>query len=294
MADILSSGKRRIPSFPFPEEAVNALAKIVEYASWRNLPRGDYPPVPGGRIDQVASVISAALADGREWLNLDEIQRMLAAYGINISEFVQCTSPEDAAGAALKFGGKVALKIVSPEVIHKSDVGGVKTNLDAAEVEEAAASMKDGIEATGNKVSGFLIQPMAGQGTEMFVGVTNDGTFGPVVACGYGGTAVEIFKDISVRLPPISDADASAMITSLKSYPLMAGFRMGKKKDITALRTLIVRISSLVRDIPEISEMDLNPVIVHDEGSGLSIVDARIRIQKMEKYGILGMMKIGN
>jgi acetyl coenzyme A synthetase (ADP forming)-like protein len=291
VTDILSSDKRRIPSFHFPEEAVNALAKVNEYATWRNSPKGTYPPVPGGKIDQVASVISSALAKGREWLNLEEIRRLLSSYGIEISEFAECKTPSEAAQAASKFGGRVVLKIISPDVIHKSDVGGVKVNLDIGEVETEAALMKSEVESKGKRVAGFLIQPMAEQGTEMFVGVTNDGTFGPVVACGYGGTSVELFKDISVRLPPISDADASAMIRSLKSYPLLTGFRGSTKKDVSALSDLIIRIGSLVRDVPEIFEMDLNPVIVHEEGNGLSIVDARIRIQKVERYGIFGMRR---
>ncbi len=291
VADILSSDRRRIPSFHFPEEAVNALAKVNEYAIWKKSPKGNYPPVPGGKIDQVASVISSALAAGREWLNLDEIRRLLSSYNIEISEYAECKTPLEAAQAANKFGGRVALKIISPEVIHKSDVGGVRVNLEASVVAQEAEIMKSEIESKGKKTAGFLIQPMAAEGTEMFVGVTNDGTFGPVVACGYGGTSVELFKDISIRLPPISDSDAFSMISSLKSYPLLTGFRGNTKKDVSAFNDLIVRIGSLVRDVPEIFEMDMNPVIVHDEGKGLSIVDTRIRIQKVERYGIFGVKR---
>lgn len=278
--DILVSDKRRIPSFHFPEEAVNALAKVVKYASWLKKPEGHYPPVPGGRIDQAAATVSEALADGREWLNNGEIRSLLSAYGVTISDYAECRQPSECAEAAARFGGKVALKIISPDVVHKTDAGGVKLNLAADQVEAEAVKMKAVMEAEGKRVEGFLVQPMAAQGVEMFVGVTTDGTFGPVVACGYGGVSVELFKDVAIRLPPISREDAREMITCLKSYPLLNGFRGAPVRDADTLADIVVRIGALVRDIPEILEMDLNPVIVHDKGNGCTIVDARIRVQK--------------
>jgi len=137
------------------------------------------------------------------------------------------------------------------------------------------------LEAAGLKVSGFIIQPEVPTGIEMFVGVTHDLVFGPIVVCGAGGVLVELLKDVTVRITPLTDQDAKEMIRSLKTFPLLGGYRGGPRYDVVALEQVILRVGAMVEDIHEIGELDLNPVMVLPEGQGVSLVDARIRITEI-------------
>jgi acyl-CoA synthetase (NDP forming) len=179
----------------------------------------------------------------------------------------------------LKLGGRVVLKAVAPELIHKTEAGAVRLDLAGAEITESAAQeMLKRLEAAGVQEASFIIQPMVPSGTEMLVGITHDPVFGPIVVCGAGGTMVELLKDVTVRITPLTDQDACDMIRSLKTYPLLKGYRGGPRYDVTALEQLILRVGALVDDIHEIGELDLNPVIVLPEGQGVRLVDVRVRV----------------
>jgi acyl-CoA synthetase (NDP forming) len=177
--------------------------------------------------------------------------------------------------------------------VHKTDAGAVRLNLSGAqEVEAAAQEMRGRVAAAGFQIEGFLVQAMAPPGVEMIVGMTHDATFGPVVACGAGGVLVELLKDVAVRVTPISDRDAHEMVTSLKTYPLLTGYRGGPRADVAALEEVVLRIGRLVEDLPQIVELDLNPVIVQPEGKGIRVVDARVRVGEIPPPLPLGAKRL--
>jgi acyl-CoA synthetase (NDP forming) len=233
--------------------------------------------------DVLASIETAAdedasRSDGR-WLLPDEVATLLGAYGVPMATWRLAAAPEAAGTAAVEIGGRVALKGVAPKLIHKTEARAVVLNLEGAEaVEQAAVEMAARIAAQGTQVEKFFIQQMVPSGgVEMLVGVVHDKLFGPVVACGAGGTAVEVLKDVKVRITPLTDRDAHEMVTTLRTFPLLDGFRGAPKCDVASLEDVLLRIAAMVEQHPEISEMDCNPVIVRPEGA--VIVDARIRIE---------------
>jgi ATP-grasp domain len=172
---------------------------------------------------------------------------------------------------------RAVLKGIADGLVHKTEAGAVMLNLSGeAQVRDAAERMSAGLSARGLKISGFLVQPMLQQGVEMIVGATTDPTFGPVVACGAGGTLVELMKDVSVRITPITPLDASEMLHDLKTFPLLEGYRGAPACDVPALEEVGQRVSALADDIPEVIELDLNPVMVGPEGA--SVVDFRVRL----------------
>lgn len=278
LPEMLKAGKLRIPSFKFPEDAARSLGKALRYAEWRREPKEAFEHKVNSRFAEAASIVAGVMGRGEDWLSLDETIRLLSIYGIEFIRTEFASSPDEAAQKATGFKTRIALKVDSKTVIHKSDVGGVKLGLSPQGVEAAATEMKKNVEGQGHKVDGFVLQGMSDAGLEMFVGVTHDKDFGPIVACGYGGTYVEAIKDISVRITPLTNKDAEGMIRSLKTYTILKGYRGEKPYDTDALRELILSLNSMVEDIPEIMELDLNPVIVHT--SGLTTVDARIRVGK--------------
>ncbi|HEX9235799.1 MAG TPA: acetate--CoA ligase family protein, partial [Actinomycetota bacterium] len=267
----------RIPSYRFPEDAARALARAVQYGTWKARPEGTVPSFAGLRRDEAAGVIARALEDGGGWLGPDRVAELLGCYGLPLAEWQLAGSPAEAGEAARELGGPVALKAVAPGLVHKTEAGAVRLNLpDPAVVVAAAEDMARAVEARGHRVERFLVQRMASQGVEMIVGVVHDPSFGPVIACGAGGTAVELVKDVAVRITPLTDLEAADMIRSLRTLPLLEGYRGAPKADIAALEDLLLRVSALVEDHPGIAEMDLNPVIVMAEGA--VIVDARVRV----------------
>jgi acyl-CoA synthetase (NDP forming) len=269
--DELRGADIRIPSYSFPENAARALARVSTYGEWLAKPSSE-PVFTGIQRDTARGVVDKAMARGGGWLEPDEVWRILSAYGLPVLSHRTVASARDAAAAAREFGSRVAIKGIAPGLVHKTDAGAVKLNVAPEEVLDAAASMASKI---GN-VTGFLVQEMAKPGAEMIVGVAHDRQFGPVVACGAGGVMVELIKDVSVRLTPLSVEDAAAMVRELKTFPLLEGYRGSPPRDVAALEDVILRIGALVDDIPSIAELDLNPVLVHEKGA--TIVDARIRL----------------
>ncbi|MDQ6674598.1 MAG: GNAT family N-acetyltransferase [Chloroflexota bacterium] len=271
-------GGGRVPGYHTPEPAAIALGHVVRYAEWRSRPIEDPPTLTRIDKDEAGSLLAKALHRGAGWLTPDEVRRLLGMYGVSVVDQRLVATAAEAADAAAELGGVVALKAIAPGLLHKSDVGGVRLGLAGPQAVVAAAhDMAAAVhEATGTQPTGFLVQPMAAPGVEMLVGVVNDPQFGPTVACGAGGTLVELLKDISVRLSPVTRSDAASMLRELRSFPLLEGYRGAPGCDADALEDVLLRISALAQDHEQIAEMDCNPVMV--SASGAVVVDARVRV----------------
>ncbi|MEO8745984.1 MAG: GNAT family N-acetyltransferase [Candidatus Dormiibacterota bacterium] len=275
---VIRSGDVAIPHYPFPEEAARALSLAARYGAWRAIPDEPPPGLDGIDRDHAAAVIAAALAAEPGWMSSAAVAELLSCYGIPLVETSIVGSPRDAGRAAKKFGAAVALKAVATGVLHKSDAGGVSLGLKGASaVERAATDMAVAFEKAGHPIQAFQVQPIVAPGVEMIVGVVQDEHFGPVLACGAGGTATELLKDVSVRITPITRGEAGRMLRTLKTFPLLDGYRGAPKADVGALEDVLLRVSALVEAHPEIAEMDLNPLLVHAKGA--VAVDARIRLE---------------
>ena len=222
--------------------------------------------------EQSKEIIDQAKAVGRTYLMEHESKAILESLGITTAKSIVARTEDEAAEVFMTLASPVALKVLSPDVVHKSDAGGVKLNLKDADGVRAA--FRDIVRAfPGKKVEGISVQKMARPGVEVIVGVTNDATFGPMLMFGLGGVFVEVLKDVSFRSIPITESDAQDMIEEIKGYALLKGSR-GYSADIKKLKDLLMRVSDYVMKNPEIAEMDLNPVFLYPDG--YMVVDARI------------------
>ena len=286
----LRSGRTRIPSYAFPETAAIALARAARYREWRERPEPTPARFDALRRDEAAAIVATALARGGGWLTIEEIAELFACYGLPLIEQEIVTTADEAGAVADKIGSAVALKVIAPGVVHKTEAGGVRLGLLGAEqVRAAAHEMAERVAAQGSAPTGFLIQRMAERGVEMLVGVVHDPQFGPVVACGAGGVQVELLRDVSVRLTPLAKEDAAEMIRSLKTYPLLTGFRGAAVCDVAALEDGLLRVSTMIEDIPQIAELDCNPFIVHEHGA--VILDARVRVEAADPRPLIGVRR---
>jgi len=275
--DELKGANVSIPSYQFPEDAARALARSAVYGEWRHRPEGALRDFPNVRPDEAAGIIASVLATGARWLTAEETQQLLSCYGIALASTRFVATPQEAREAAIELAGPVALKALSPSLLHKSDAGGVRLGLTVDEIDGAAREMMRQIARHGYELSGFQVQAMVTDGVEMLVGVVHDRLFGPVLACGAGGTTAELLKDIAVRITPLSDLDADEMVRSLKTFPLLDGYRGAAKADVAALEEVVLRISGMVEGHAEIAELDCNPVMVSQHGA--VVVDARVRLE---------------
>jgi acetyl coenzyme A synthetase (ADP forming)-like protein len=279
--DEINAGPRgAIPCYKFPENIAIALDAANRYGRWRSRPRGATLSLGTAAENAIRAIVDQALAgtDGPMWLPQRELSAVLVAAGIEVVRG-ELTSVEQAPAAAEQVGFPLVAKIVSPDVLHKSDVGGIIMGLrSAAEVEAAVARLKRRMEELGKRLDGILLQREVTQGIEALVGVTTDPTFGPLVVCGLGGVTVELVKDVAFRLHPVTDIDTTEMLAALRSSPLLDGYRGAPAGDRQALGSIIRKISALVELVPEIRELDLNPVKVLPPGRGAVVIDARMRV----------------
>jgi acetyl coenzyme A synthetase (ADP forming)-like protein len=282
----LESGYVRVPSYAFPEQAAIALARVARYGEWRSRSPAPAAHFADVRRDEAAAIVSAALGRGAGWLQPDEVSKLLACYGLPALEQRIALTADEAASVALELGGELALKAIAPGLVHKTEAGAVRLRLAPESVLGAAHAIEERLRSAGITPSGFLVQRMARPGVEMIVGVVHDRQFGPVVACGAGGVRVELLKDVSVRLAPLAEADADAMVHELRTYPLLTGYRGAASSDVPALVQVILRVGAMVDDLPQIAELDLNPVLVHAHGA--TIVDARVRVAPAEPPPLVG------
>ena len=274
----------RIPSFAFPEEAAMALSRAATYGAWRAAPKGVVPDLGGIDSDQVSAILSRGLAEPG-WLPVEEAAAVLAAYGVALVPWRLGASPTEVARAAADLRGPLALKAISPRLLHKSDAGGVALNLTGTRAVELAA--KEMASALGGSSGlGFLVQQMAPPGVELLVGVVHDPLFGPVLACGAGGTTAELLADLEVRLTPVTDVDVRGMLSGLRTYRLLEGYRGNPGADIASVEDVLLRVGAMVDRHPEIVELDLNPVIAGPAGA--LVVDWRMRVAAAPPRRALG------
>jgi acyl-CoA synthetase (NDP forming)/GNAT superfamily N-acetyltransferase len=279
-------GATRVPSYGYPEAAVRALARAVRYGQWRARPHGQAPrfpdiedPAPGAsasRADEARALVRAFLArtPGGGWLPAAERHALLRGYGIPVAP-ITAVHDEDAAAAAFALAsGPVVLKADVPGLVHKSPAGAVLLDLRTEQdVRAGYRQLRGKFQAPQDAVG---VQPMVTGGTEVMIGVADDQMFGPLVLFGLGGVATEVLADHSARLAPLTAGDADALIDSIRSAPLLRGHHGAPAADLAALRDVLMRVSRLADDLPEISELDLNPVIARPDGA--VAVDARIRV----------------
>jgi acetyl coenzyme A synthetase (ADP forming)-like protein len=281
----LGSSGKFVPCYPFPEEAVSALAKAAEYSDWLKRPKGSIPKIRGLKRERAQKLIDSALISSPErplWLSAQGIADLLNCYGIRIAETVVAKTPAEAATTTSRLGFPVAVKLASSTIVHKTDVGGVALGLTSEkEVEKAFTDIKAKLAEMGRQteMEGVTVQRMVTGGIEVIVGVTQDPSFGPIIIFGLGGIYAELIKDVAVRLHPLTDVDARELVGSIKMAKLFEGFRGAPPSDTHSLEDLLLRLSALVEDIPQIAELDLNPVKVMEQGKGYWVVDARIMVR---------------
>jgi len=275
-AAVAESGE--VPVLQYPEDAARALGRVMRHVDWKSRPAGEPATFEDADPDRASALIARALERGGGWLGLAEMTELLACHGVLMPEWRVVSDPVEAGHVAEEFGGRVAIKAEGPQIQHKTDIGAVSVGLEgAAEASWAAVEMDEALARAGVEREGLIVQRMVENGTEMLVGVVSDPVFGPVLACGAGGTQAELLRDVTVRICPLSPSEAAEMVRSLAVYPLLTGFRGAPEADLPALEELILRVSSMVEAHKEITELDLNPVIAGPDGA--VAVDARIRVE---------------
>ncbi|MDD4858745.1 MAG: GNAT family N-acetyltransferase [Dehalococcoidales bacterium] len=281
----LASGKRFVPSFLFPEDAVVALARAAEHGEMVRKPKGVVPQFKGIKRDRAQEIIREVMQRSSKrpiWLSAEEIAELLACYGMRFVQTIIARTPGEAAATAAKIGFPVVIKLHSSTITHKTDVGGVVLDVKTeADVKKAFNDIKAKLAKIGkaDEMEGVTIQRYVTGGVEAIVGVTQNPTFGPLIMFGLGGVYAELFKDVALRLHPLTDLDASELIESIKAVKLFDGFRGAPPADKAALADLLLRLSTMVEDVKEIAELDLNPVKVMPQGEGYWVVDARIMVK---------------
>ena len=278
----LDAGGERIPAYTFPENAARALARIASYAEWRAQPLGLLWGFDDIRVDDARAVCRGALETrGEDWLTDEEMRRVLNAFGLPLAASAVANTADAAAALGAVLGFPVVAKILSHRVQHKTEIGGVRLNLqNAAAVRGAFDDLVARARDAGvlDALDGVLIQPMITGGVETMIGVAADRLFGPLIAFGLGGIHVELLGDVRFRVAPLTDHDADELMREIRGYPLLQGYRGQPAADVEALRDLLLRVSRLADEVPEIIELDLNPVLALPAGHGCRIVDARIKV----------------
>lgn len=270
-----------LPCFTFPEPAVDAINGLVYYDEILNSSEEDIiQSLPNIDYKGVKALLYDVIKDNRLVLLGSEAYEVAKCYGIPAAPVVLATTPEEAVEEAEKMGYPIVLKVASPKILHKTDVGGVKIGLNTAEeVHQAFSEIMDNVhdfmpEAV---IYGVEVQKMMPKGTELIIGMTRDVQFGPLIAFGLGGIYVNLIEDVSFRLAKgLTTKEIEAMLQETKSYTLLRGYRGEKPRDIKALVDVVKRVAALVNDFPEISEIDINPVFAYEEG--LSALDIKITI----------------
>ena len=279
-----SPGEGYIPEYTFPEATAFSLAKAYEYYEYTKQPKGKIPKFDEINKKAAEAIIKAALDRSRSaqtWLDSDEIANLFDVYGIRSAGSRIALTAKEAEEIAENIGYPVAVKLHSPTITHKTDVGGVILNLKSADaVMDAYNQIRKNLDQISrvDEMKGVTVQKMLTGGVELIIGVTQDKNFGPLIMFGLGGVYAELFKDVTFRIHPLTDTDAENMVNAFRSHKILDGWRGAPPSDIPAIKELLLRISALIEDIPEIQEMDLNPIMAMENGQGCYVADARISV----------------
>jgi acetyltransferase len=264
-----------IPCYAYPEQAIGAFKAMFQHYSWQNKP----VPAEIKSVSKPQPGLKKLLEPSKQALTTDEVLRIINGYDIAIPEFKLAQSLGQAVSDAEQIGFPVALKIVSAEMTHKTDVGGVKLNIHTpAELNKAWREIMEsaGQFSPAASIKGIMVQKMITGGQEIIIGVSRDRQFGHLVMFGLGGIYVEVLKDVSFRLAPLKMANVEAMIREIRTYPLLRGIRGEEPSDLQNLKETILKISQLVTDFPQIAELDINPYKLFAKGG--TAIDARITV----------------
>lgn len=278
-AEILNQGQ--VPNYQYPERAVRALAAMRDHRQWQEQ-EVELPLAFTVDRAQAEAAIEKARAAGRLRLGEMEACQVISAYGLSLPKAALARSAEEAVASAEGIGYPVVMKVVSPEILHKSDIGGVRVGIQSAsEVRDAfdLITYRATKYMPGADIWGILVQEMARQTREVIIGVTKDPQFGHLIMFGLGGIYVEALKDVTFRVAPLTPGEARAMIAEIRSYPLLSGVRGERPADIDSIVDCLLRVSQLVTDLPEIVELDINPLMVGEAGQGALVVDCRMVIE---------------
>jgi len=278
---LLAGGRRTIPTFRFPEAGALALSRAVRHSEWRARDPGVERAFADMDTTLIRGVVEPAverLGEEGGWLETSEVEALLAAARLALPRSRLVTDEASAVAAAAEIGVPVVLKVVAPSALHKSDVGGVLLNL------EGDGVVAEGFRRIWNAVpdpEGVLVQEMVAGGHEVLIGMTEDPNFGALIVFGMGGVLVELLDDVAFRIHPLTDTEARSMILSIRTSRLLQGYRNLPQGDLDALEEALLRVSALVNVVPEMVELDLNPVKVLAPGEGVRPVDARIRVKRL-------------
>ena len=274
--EILAAGD--VPYYTYAEGAIRTLAAMLKFANWIKTPEGK---IPKFKVDKLKAkkIFDKVKKEKRPNLLEEEGQEVLKAYGLPLPKSALAKTEADAIKIAKQIGYPVVMKIASPQIIHKSDAGGVKVNLtNDSEIKEAFKTIIANAKKYNKnaEIKGVLIVEMVKGGKELIIGSKLESGFGPVIMLGMGGIYVEVLKDVTFKLAPVTDKEADDMIASIKTQKLLQGVRGEKPSDIAKLSECLQRLSQLVTDFKEIKELDMNPVLVMEKGKGCKILDVRI------------------
>lgn len=280
-----SLAEARLPCYAYPETPARVLAHLAAYAERRAQPPGMIPDFDDADWPAAREACRRALAErGAGWLSAEETRAVLGAARAPLPPGGVARTADEAAALACRIGFPVALKLASRQLVHKTELGGVRLNLaDEAAVRRAFEEVRERLAREGrlDAMDGALVQPMVAGGVEVMAGVVQDPLFGPLIAFGLGGVHVEILGDVRFRVTPLTDRDAAEMVRGIKGIRLLEGYRGHPPADLDALEELLLRLSRLVEEAPEIAELDLNPVFALPPGRGCCIADARIRVSPL-------------
>jgi acetate---CoA ligase (ADP-forming) len=273
----------QIPCFAFPEAAARVLVKAAAYAAWRVQEPGKVPEFGDIDLPSISDLCrKAGMERGETWLSAEQTRAVLTAMRLPVLPGGVAKHVDEAVALARQIGFPVAVKLASRMVVHKTEAGGVQLDLrDEAAVRQAYDRIRQRLVQDNNleAMEGVLVQPMVPAGVEVMVGMTEGPLFGPIIAFGLGGIYVEILHDVCFRITPLTDRDAKEMIHGIRGYRLLEGYRGHLPADLDALEDVLLRISRLVEEVPEIREMDLNPIFALPPTQGCRIADARIKVR---------------
>jgi acyl-CoA synthetase (NDP forming) len=285
-SSLAGARNEKVPCYAFPEAAARVLGKAAAYAEWRAQPLGRVPDFADMHLACARTLCRDTLARrGSGWLSTEETRLVLEAARLPVAPGGVARTAEAAAALARKLGFPVAVKLASHQLTHKTEIGGVRLDLrDETAVRRAFEQIEHRltVDRALHAMDGVLVQPMVAGGTEVMVGMTHDALFGPLMAFGLGGIHVEILGDVCFRVTPLTDRDAFEMVSGIRGSRLFTGYRGHPSADVAALEDLLLRVSRLVEEVPEIDELDLNPVFALPPGQGCRIVDARIGLKPIQ------------